>query len=214
MQSTLDDRNARRPPRTALVLGGAQVVIVSATLPTEVLEITQKFMTDPIRVLVKRDELTLEVRMHAHVRTRTQTRTLRHTHTHAHTFPHARASAHRAQARMQAHTNTCARGRTHSHTCAQARTRTHACTSTCTHWLAMPGYRQLCISSESMEEGGVCLMRAGSQGSMCSKGAYAEPAPQLMSLLVAVAACARHSCRAGQVEDGCLLQGGAGCTLL
>jgi len=37
------------------------VVIVSATLPTEVLEITQKFMTDPIRVLVKRDELTLEV---------------------------------------------------------------------------------------------------------------------------------------------------------
>uniref|UniRef100_A0A7S3R1S0 RNA helicase n=2 Tax=Dunaliella tertiolecta TaxID=3047 RepID=A0A7S3R1S0_DUNTE len=37
-----------------------QVVIVSATLPTEVLEITQKFMTDPIRVLVKRDELTLE----------------------------------------------------------------------------------------------------------------------------------------------------------
>ena len=40
----------------------AQVVIVSATLPTEVLEITQKFMTDPIRVLVKRDELTLEVR--------------------------------------------------------------------------------------------------------------------------------------------------------
>jgi ATP-dependent RNA helicase len=37
-----------------------QVVLVSATLPVEVLEITQKFMTKPIRVLVKRDELTLE----------------------------------------------------------------------------------------------------------------------------------------------------------
>ncbi|CAD7702744.1 unnamed protein product [Ostreobium quekettii] len=37
-----------------------QVVLVSATLPHEVLEMSQKFMTDPIRVLVKRDELTLE----------------------------------------------------------------------------------------------------------------------------------------------------------
>ena len=38
-----------------------QVVLVSATLPHEVLEMTNKFMTDPVRVLVKRDELTLEV---------------------------------------------------------------------------------------------------------------------------------------------------------
>lgn len=37
-----------------------QIVLVSATLPPEVLDITSKFMTDPIRVLVKRDELTLE----------------------------------------------------------------------------------------------------------------------------------------------------------
>jgi len=37
-----------------------QVILVSATLPHEVLEITNKFMTNPIRVLVKRDELTLE----------------------------------------------------------------------------------------------------------------------------------------------------------
>jgi ATP-dependent RNA helicase len=37
-----------------------QVVLVSATLPHEVLELTHKFMTDPILVLVKRDELTLE----------------------------------------------------------------------------------------------------------------------------------------------------------
>lgn len=37
-----------------------QVVVISATLPHEILEMTQKFMTDPIRILVKRDELTLE----------------------------------------------------------------------------------------------------------------------------------------------------------
>jgi len=37
-----------------------QVVVVSATLPQEVLDLTEKFMTDPVRVLVKRDELTLE----------------------------------------------------------------------------------------------------------------------------------------------------------
>lgn len=41
------------PPET-------QVVLVSATLPMDVLEMTNKFMTDPIRILVKRDELTLE----------------------------------------------------------------------------------------------------------------------------------------------------------
>jgi superfamily II DNA/RNA helicase len=39
-----------------------QVVLVSATLPHEILEMTNKFMTDPVRILVKRDELTLEVR--------------------------------------------------------------------------------------------------------------------------------------------------------
>ncbi|XP_073365552.1 eukaryotic initiation factor 4A-III homolog B isoform X1 [Aegilops tauschii subsp. strangulata] len=37
-----------------------QVVLISATLPHDILEITSKFMTDPVRVLVKRDELTLE----------------------------------------------------------------------------------------------------------------------------------------------------------
>ncbi|KAL3645834.1 hypothetical protein CASFOL_011014 [Castilleja foliolosa] len=37
-----------------------QVVLISATLPNEILEITGKFMTDPVRILVKRDELTLE----------------------------------------------------------------------------------------------------------------------------------------------------------
>ncbi len=41
------------PPET-------QVVLVSATLPHDVLEITSKFMNDPVRILVKRDELTLE----------------------------------------------------------------------------------------------------------------------------------------------------------
>jgi len=37
-----------------------QVVLVSATLPVEVLDMTKKFMNDPVKVLVKRDELTLE----------------------------------------------------------------------------------------------------------------------------------------------------------
>ncbi|KAL6530258.1 hypothetical protein OROHE_014611 [Orobanche hederae] len=37
-----------------------QVVLISATLPNEILEITSKFMTDPVRILIKRDELTLE----------------------------------------------------------------------------------------------------------------------------------------------------------
>jgi len=37
-----------------------QVVLVSATLPQEVLEMTKKFMNEPVRILVKRDELTLE----------------------------------------------------------------------------------------------------------------------------------------------------------
>ncbi|KAK3429703.1 hypothetical protein EUGRSUZ_E01199 [Eucalyptus grandis] len=39
-----------------------QVVLVSATFPTEILEMTGRFMTDPIRIVVKRDELMLEER--------------------------------------------------------------------------------------------------------------------------------------------------------
>ncbi|KAL3777479.1 hypothetical protein ACHAW5_007453 [Stephanodiscus triporus] len=39
---------------------GAQVVLVSATLPPDVLEMTRRFMNDPVRILVKRDELSLE----------------------------------------------------------------------------------------------------------------------------------------------------------
>ena len=41
------------PPQT-------QIIVVSATLPREVLELTKKFMSDPVKILVKRDELTLE----------------------------------------------------------------------------------------------------------------------------------------------------------
>jgi translation initiation factor 4A len=37
-----------------------QVVLLSATMPADVLEVTTKFMREPIRILVKRDELTLE----------------------------------------------------------------------------------------------------------------------------------------------------------
>jgi len=41
------------PPRT-------QVGLFSATMPPDALEITQRFMREPVRILVKRDELTLE----------------------------------------------------------------------------------------------------------------------------------------------------------
>jgi translation initiation factor 4A len=37
-----------------------QVCLFSATIPEEILEISQRFMRDPVRILVKRDELTLE----------------------------------------------------------------------------------------------------------------------------------------------------------
>ena len=37
-----------------------QCAIFSATMPLEVLEVTNKFMRDPVRILVKKDELTLE----------------------------------------------------------------------------------------------------------------------------------------------------------
>ena len=38
-----------------------QVCLISATLPHEILEMTSKFMSDPIRILVKRDELVIFV---------------------------------------------------------------------------------------------------------------------------------------------------------
>lgn len=41
------------PPNT-------QNVVVSATLPQEILDMTDKFMNNPLKILVKRDELTLE----------------------------------------------------------------------------------------------------------------------------------------------------------
>jgi len=37
-----------------------QVILLSATMPDEVLEVTSRFMREPIRILVKKEELTLE----------------------------------------------------------------------------------------------------------------------------------------------------------
>lgn len=37
-----------------------QVALFSATMPLEVLDVTNRFMPDPVRILVKKDELTLE----------------------------------------------------------------------------------------------------------------------------------------------------------
>lgn len=42
------------------IFNAFQVGVFSATLPPEALEITKKFMHKPVRILVKRDELTLE----------------------------------------------------------------------------------------------------------------------------------------------------------
>merc|ERR1712181_210438 len=39
---------------------GIQVILLSATMPQEVLEVTTRFMRDPVRILVKKEELTLE----------------------------------------------------------------------------------------------------------------------------------------------------------
>ena len=44
-----------------------QVVLVSATLPKDILEMTTKFMTDPVRVLVKRYVGAAEGRQNRHV---------------------------------------------------------------------------------------------------------------------------------------------------
>lgn len=40
--------------------GTIQVILLSATMPSDVLEVTKKFMREPIRILVKKEELTLE----------------------------------------------------------------------------------------------------------------------------------------------------------
>jgi len=37
-----------------------QVILLSATMPLDVLDVTKKFMRDPIRILVKKEELTLD----------------------------------------------------------------------------------------------------------------------------------------------------------
>ena len=36
------------------------MILLSATMPADVLEVTKKFMRNPIRILVKKEELTLE----------------------------------------------------------------------------------------------------------------------------------------------------------
>ena len=36
------------------------MILLSATMPDDVLEVTTKFMVNPIRILVKKEELTLE----------------------------------------------------------------------------------------------------------------------------------------------------------
>jgi len=43
-----------------LIPGDIQIALFSATMPTEILEMTKQFMRDPARILVKNEELTLD----------------------------------------------------------------------------------------------------------------------------------------------------------
>ncbi|GAM29135.1 hypothetical protein SAMD00019534_123110, partial [Acytostelium subglobosum LB1] len=52
-QQQINDVYRYLPPAT-------QIVLVSATLTQDVVTMTDKFMTDPVKILLKRDELTLE----------------------------------------------------------------------------------------------------------------------------------------------------------
>ena len=45
---------------TPIYIHTHQVILLSATMPEDVLEVTKRFMRDPIRILVKKEELTLE----------------------------------------------------------------------------------------------------------------------------------------------------------
>lgn len=40
--------------------GDVQVILLSATMPVDVLEVSKNFMRDPVKILVKKEELTLE----------------------------------------------------------------------------------------------------------------------------------------------------------
>ena len=42
------------------IRGLLQVILLSATMPVDVMEVTQHFMRSPIKILVKKEELTLE----------------------------------------------------------------------------------------------------------------------------------------------------------
>jgi len=60
LRSSLSPRLTFLPLVFQLLPQDTQVVLLSATMPADVLEVTKKFMREPVRILVKRDELTLE----------------------------------------------------------------------------------------------------------------------------------------------------------
>ena len=43
-----------------MMLQNIQFILLSATLPDDVLEVTTKFMINPVKIIVKKEELTLE----------------------------------------------------------------------------------------------------------------------------------------------------------
>ena len=52
--------NEQIPDVLRVLPGNIQVIVVSATMPCDLLEITAKLMNDPVKVLIKREERTLE----------------------------------------------------------------------------------------------------------------------------------------------------------
>ena len=52
--------NAQVCSTNMFIFDNAQVILLSATMPPDVLEVTKRFMRDPVRILVKKEELTLE----------------------------------------------------------------------------------------------------------------------------------------------------------
>ena len=61
-RNTFSDISRRNElnPITFIFYRTFKVVLLSATMPAEVLEVTTRFMREPIRILVKKEELTLE----------------------------------------------------------------------------------------------------------------------------------------------------------
>lgn len=60
MSYTLTYPTSSCTPHSPHIPHPTQVILLSATMPMDVLDVTKRFMREPIRILVKKEELTLE----------------------------------------------------------------------------------------------------------------------------------------------------------